>query len=376
MADLGDIVRGEGLQYLQSHFTLPVQRKALRDIAQCRTAALGTVSNTCEVCGEEYWLYCSCRNRSCPLCQREAERKWLEAREQEILPVPYLHIVFTVPRELKVLARYCPEETYNALIRSAGQAVIDVGRSKLQLRLGCLVQLQTWDQNMGFHPHAHDVVPAGGFSEDGSRWVSFDAQDLPEKTLANRFRTLMCRNLLRAERRGKLSRLPATLSVEQLLAKVSARSWTVYAQPPSGGPQTLLGYLSRYTYRVAITNERIESYEDHQVTFRRRGNKPCTLDGQEFVGRFLMHVPPKGFVRIRSFGFLGNGKRKQSIEKARQLIGNASTPAPREPVTSLHLCPVCAAKRGLSTSHYAPGPEGIPQLDLPVRAPPNEPVAA
>ena len=376
MVGLGDIARGEGLRYLQTHFVAPLQHKALVDIAQCRTAALGTVSNTCDDCGEEYWLYCSCRNRSCPLCQGEAQRSWLEAREEEILPVPYLHMVFTLPRELKVLARYCPVETYNALIRSAGQAVIDVGRSKLHLRLGSLVELQTWDKNMGFHPHAHGVVPSGGFSEDGTRWVSFEPQDLPAKTLANRFRTLMCRNILKAERRGKLGRLPATLSVEQLVTKVKDRQWEVYAQPPFGGAQKLLEYLARYTYRVAITNERIVSYQDHQVTFRRRGTSPCTLDGQEFLQRFLMHVPPKGFVRIRSYGFLGNRKRKQSIESASRLIGNAGTPEPRQPFTPLRLCPVCAYKRGLSTSHYAPGPELTPQLDLHLRPPPNEAVAA
>jgi len=376
MVSLGEIVRGEGLQYLRTHFTTPVQRKAMRDIAQCRTAALGTVSNTCDDCGEEYWLFCSCRNRSCPLCQGEARRSWLEAREQETLPVPYLHMVFTLPRELKVLARYCPEETYNALIRSAGQAVIDVGRSKLHLRLGSLVELQTWDQNMGFHPHAHCAVPSGGFSEDGTRWVSFEPQDLPSKTLANRFRTLLCRNILKAKRLGKLGQLPATLSVEQLLAKVKSRQWQVYAQPPFSGTRALLEYLARYTYRVAITNERLESYEGHQVTFRRRGSSPCTLDGQEFVQRFLMHVPPKGFVRIRSYGFLGNRKRKQSIENARRLIGNASIPEPRERSTPLRLCPACAYKRGLSTSHYAPGPEVTPQFDLQLRPPPNEPIAA
>jgi len=285
-------------------------------------------------------------------------------------------MVFTLPRELKVLARYCPEEVYSALIRAAGQAVIDVGRSKLHLQLGSLVELQTWDQTMGFHPHAHCVVPSGGFSEDGTRWVSFEAQDLPDKTLANRFRTLLCRNILKAERRKKLGRLPATLSVEQLLAKVKERQWKVYAQPPFGGAQRLLAYLARYTYRVAITNERIVSYEDHQVTFRCWGTRSCVLGAQEFLQRFLLHVPPKGFVRIRSYGFLGNRKRKGKIENARQLIGNASAPKPREQSTALRLCPECAYKRGLSISHYAPAPEGTPQLDLHLRPPPNQPVAA
>ena len=406
MVGLGEIMRGEGLQYLQTHFMLPVQRKAMSDIAQCRTAALGTVSNTCDVCEEEYWLFCSCRNRSCPLCQGEAQEQWLRTREEEMLPVPYLHMVFTLPRELKVLARYCPEQIYNALIRSAGQAVIDVGRAKLHLRLGIIVaQVEPlrFRQRRRFRvlcpacmanrireyerrrPQARNPCrPPPSTSDPACRLPKTrlrarhhaHADGAPCSDPTSVVPRLLCRNILKAERRGQLGRLPPTLSVEQILTKVKSCRWKVYARPSPGGTRGLLEYLAQYRYRVAITNERIVSYEEHDVTFRRRGQSPCTLEGQEFVQRFLLHVPPKGFVRIRSYGFLGNHKRKEKIENARKLIANAEATEPRERFTPLRLCPACAHKRGLRTAHYAPGPVVTPQFDLQLRPPPNEPVAA
>jgi hypothetical protein len=247
VVEVGDIARGEAKRYLETHFATPVQRKAMHDIACCRTAAMGVVPQKCDECEIEYWLYRSCGNRSCPLCQSEAREKWLEARRQEILPVEYLQVVFTPPRELNVLAMYCPEAFYDALIRAAGQAIIDVGWSQLHARLGCQVHLQTWTQTMALHPHTHCVVPCGGFSEDKSRWVPFGPDDLPTKTLSNRFRSLLDKFIRAAAQQGKLERLPNTISVEQLLATVRTRPWRVYAKPPFGGPEKLFEYLSRYT---------------------------------------------------------------------------------------------------------------------------------
>jgi len=382
VADLGDIVRGEGAQYLQTHSVARVQRKALQDIAQCRTAALGWTPEACDDCGDEYRLFCSCGNRSCPLCGGEARKKWLEAREQELLPVPYLQIVFSVPRELYVLARYCPKAFYEAVMHAAGQAVIDVGWSELHIQLGCYAQFHTWTQKMLEYLHVHCAVPAGGFSKDGSRWVSFEPQDLPAKALRKRFGTLLCKALENAARKGKFEYLPAAVRIEQLLARARARRWKVYAKPPFGGPEGLIQYLARYMYRVAITNERIESYENHQVTFWCRNSACgtaetlCTLDGQVFLERFLMHVPPKGFVRSRSYGFLGNRNRKQKSERAVELIGQAKKAPSRAPFKPLRLCPACAYKRGIRKTHFAPGPDVEPQLDLPLRSPPIEPIAA
>jgi hypothetical protein len=373
MVDLGEIVRGEVARYLQTRFVPPVQRKALRDIAQCRTEAMGTAPSECDECGVEYSLFRSCRNRSCPMCQSEARAKWLEAREEELLPVTYLHVVFTPPRELNVLALYCPREFYQALIHAAGQAIIDVGWSDLKIQLGTLVQLHTWGESLPLHPHAHCAVPMGGFSEDETRWVAFEQKDLPMKALGDRFRSLVCRSIQRAARGGKLEGLPRTIRVEQLLAAATSQEWRVYAEPALGGPEKLLEYLARYTYRVAITNERIESYENHRVTFRCRGEeeKVCTLDAQEFLRRFLMHVPPKGFVRIRSFGFLGNRNRKQNIERARALIGEATTREVHERFKPLRLCPACARKSRTNSSHFAPVPDVAPQLELSLRPPPE-----
>ena len=383
MVTVGDIVRVEAARYLNTRLTTRDQRKAIRDIASCRTEAMGAVTHTCRKCGVEYRLYRSCRNRSCPLCGGESRQKWLEARRQEILPVGYLQVVFTPPRELKILARYCPEAIYDAVIRAAGQAVIDVGSSKLHVQLGCSVQLHTWGQTMAFHLHAHCAVPCGGFSEDG-RWFSFATDDLPRKTLRNRFRSLLCKNIRAAAEQGKLGRLPREVSVAQLLEMVQSRKWTVYAEPPFGGAEKLFEYLSRYTYRVAITNDRIESYENHQVTFRwrdyhhRNEEKRYTVEGQEFLRRFLMHVPPRGFVRIRSYGFLGNRNRKKNVERAYQLIGQAQPIAPsREDFESLRLCPACYAERrnGRPAPHFA-SPEVASQLALTLRPPPIQALAA
>src|SRR5215212_2000213 len=172
----------------------------MHDIALCRTEAMGSVPVLCDSCHIEYRLFRSCRNRSCPQCQGEARAKWLEARRQEILPVPYLHVVFPMPPELNVLTRYCPEELYDAVIRAAGQAVIDEGRSQMQAELGCQVHLQTWSQSMAFHVHAHCVVPCGGFSEDRTRWVSFEPADLRVEALSSRFRGLLCKGIRTAAR--------------------------------------------------------------------------------------------------------------------------------------------------------------------------------
>lgn len=381
MADLGDIVRGEAGRYLQTRFVPSHQRKALRDVARCRTEAMGSVTATCDKCGAPYRLFCSCRNRSCPLCQNEARQKWLEARLEEILAGEYLHVVFNTPKELDVLAQYCPEEFYDAVIRAAGHAVIDVGRSELHAQLGCHAHLHTWGQSMAYHLHVHCVVPCGGFLEDGSRWVSFAPEDLPRRALSKRFRALLCRSIRALAGQGKLDRLPATVSVEKILARVMTREWRVYAKPPFGGAEKLYEYLSRYVYRVAITNDRIESYENGQVTFRwrdyRHGNreKVCPLEAQEFLRRYLTHVPPRGFVRIRSYGFLGNRNRKQTLERARELIAEAGPPRTREPYKPLRLCPACAG-RDERTLHVVSRPDVLPQIDLPLRSPPIDPIAA
>jgi hypothetical protein len=371
---LAEIVRGEGPQYLKTHFTTPEQRKAIHDIACCKTAEMGTVKERCDRCQIDYWLYCSCRNRHCPLCGGERRRKWVDVRRQEILPVPYLQVVFTVPAALNVLAWYCPRQLYDIVIHAAGQAVTEVGWSELNAQLGCQTHLQTWTQSMAFDLHTHGVVPCGGLSEDGKRWVSLEPDHFPVKTLSNRFRSIVCEAVRAAAEQGDLDRLPDSVSVERLLWRVSRRQWKIYAEPPFQGPERLLAYLSR----VAITNDRIESYENGQVTFRGRDSQLYTLDAQEFLRRLLMHIVPKRFVRVRSYGFLANRNHRKNLQQVRQLIGQTRYAEPSsEPLRARRLCPPCFEVVGSGPMPpYAPSPKAASQLAFPLRAPPIPSVAA
>jgi hypothetical protein len=372
MADLGEIARVVGEEYLRTRRTTPFQRKALRAIQRCRTPALGSVRAECDSCGAEHLLFRSCRNRHCPRCQNTARAEWLAERQQEILPVPYFHVVFTVPEMLNDIARYCPEVFYAALLRAAGNAVLDVGLTKLRARLGCLTVLHTWGQNLSLHPHVHCVVPGGGFTPDWTGWVALRNPSylLPVKVLSRRFRTLLCTALREAARRGKLDRLPKDVLPHVTIEGAVAQEWIAYVKPPFGGPQYVLEYLSRYTHRVAISNSRIIQFVDGKVTFRWRdytdSNRPklSSVTALEFLRRFLMHVLPDRFVKIRYFGFMTNQRRSRNIERARTLIGLA-TPTQffrRKPPI---LCPAC----------YAAARQSFQPLAHPtqnVRPPPNQ----
>jgi len=329
--------------------TTPFQRKAIRAIQRCRTEEMGWLPAACEECGAEFPLFRSCRNRNCPQCQAQARAAWLEDREKELLSVPYFHVVFTVPAMLNEIARYCPEVFYAALLRAAGNALLDIGWSKLKARLGVLTILHTWGQNLTLHPHVHCVVPAGGFSGDGKRWVSLRNPTylLPIKVLGLRFRTLLCQALRLAERSGDLKRLPPSVLPHITIEGAAAQQWIAYVKPPFGGPEQVLEYLSQYTHRVAISNRRIVSFEGGKVTFTWRDyadsnrTKLCTLDAFEFLRRFLMHVLPDRFVRIRYFGFLANRKRGDNIGRARALIGRNTPLRFHDRPRFAILCPEC-----------------------------------
>lgn len=376
MVSLGQIMRAVGDAFLRTRRTTPFQRKALRAIQRCRTALMGSVYRVCDNCGAEHLVFRSCRNRHCPSCQTNARHKWLEARERELLPVPYFHVVFTVPEILNDLALYCPEVFYAALLQAAGNAVLDVGRSKLKALLGCLTILHTWGQNLSLHPHVHCVVPGGGFSLDGKRWVSLrnPAYLLPVRVLRRRFRTLLCSYLRDAERKGKFARLPKTVLPHAAIEGAWAQEWIAYVKRPFGGPRQVLRYLARYTHRVAISNSRIVSFDGNKVIFRWRDyadsnrSKLMILDATEFVRRFLMHVLPPRFVKIRYFGFLGNRRRTEAIALARTLLGAAAEPVRDERIKPPVLCPDCFAAQN-QHAHRVPLIPGVrpPPLDaLPV----------
>lgn len=358
MADLGEIVRAVAGEYLATHATTPFHRKALRGIGRCRTDEMGYLPAACEGCGTEFPLFRSCRNRHCPQCQAQARADWLEEREKELLPVPYFHVVFTVPAMLNDIALHCPEVFYASLLRAAGNALLDVGWSKLKARLGCLTILHTWGQNLSLHPHVHCVVPGGGFSGDGKRWVALrnPAYLLPIKVLARRFRTLVCQALRLAAGNGGLQRLPADVLPHITIEGAAAQEWIAYAKRPFGGPEQVLAYLSQYTHRVAISNNRIVAFENQKVTFRWRDyadeNRPklCTLEAHEFLRRFLLHVLPDRFVRIRYFGFLANRNRGDNIKRARALIGRTVPLRFPGRHDSLLLCPTCRGQATITTS--------------------------
>ena len=351
--DLGAIVRARSETFLRNRRTTAAQRKALRAIGACRTPALGGQRQQCDHCGHEHIQWHSCRNRSCPRCGAAARARWLQARRRELLPVPYFHVVFTVPELLNVIALHAPRIFYDLLFRAAGGALVDVAHSRLQIQPGCLCVLHTWGQTLTLHPHIHCVVPGGGFSLHGRQWrfIAKSTFFLPVKVLSRRFRSLLSRFLREAWREGTL-KLPErvltdSVALDLLLARAAATDWVVYCKPPFGGPEQVLGYLANYTHRIAISNSRIVSFDGERVCFRYRdyahGNteKLLTLGVDEFLRRFLLHVLPPRLVRIRYYGFLTNRTRAHNIDLARQLIGGRSLPPVSRLSTDDHRCPHC-----------------------------------
>lgn len=329
------------------------RRRAMQAIVQCRTSELGGHRWRCDDCGHERVAYNSCRNRHCPKCQAQARARWLDARAADLLPVPYFHVVFTLPEHLGPLALQNPRVVYGLLFRAAWETLRDVAANPKNLgaKIGALMVLHTWGQNLMHHPHVHCVVPGGGLSPDGSRWIACrGARDnsrqkdffLPVRVLSCVFRGKFVALLKQASRQGKLafhgrlSSLADPAAFEHLLDAATARPWVVYCKPPFGSPVQVLKYLARYTHRVAIANSRIVSIDDGQVCFRwknyARGNQWATmsLPADEFIRRFLMHVLPSGFVRIRHCGLLCNRRRAGDLQRCRELLGAQATPA--EPV--------------------------------------------
>ncbi len=354
---VADVVRRHGDAFLASHEgrTTPDQRRALRAIALCRTAALGGHVET-YACGHEVTAYNSCRNRNCPRCLAHKSREWVEARERELLPVPYFHVVFTLPQELAHVARVHPRVVYELLMQASAATLLDVARRRLGARIGFLSVLHTWGQTLTLHPHVHCVVPSGGFSEDGASWIRGRARFLlPVRVLSVVFRGKMIAGLKRAHRRGKLPSLD-NAALRVLVAQIAAKPWVVYAKPPFGAPEQVLRYLARFTHRIAIGDHRLQHVDDQTVRFSykdyRRGNatRSMTLSGAEFLRRFVDHVVPRGFTRIRSFGYLAHSCKTKQLALARTMLGakfaakkTADASAAHGVGVMAHVCPVCGA---------------------------------
>jgi hypothetical protein len=337
--EVADVFRQYGEAYLDQYGASGQQRRVLHDIQACRTAALGGHVAACDRCGHQTIAYNSCRNRHCPKCQGAARARWLDARAAELLPVPYFHVVFTLPEVFGPLALQNQRVVYNALFQAAADTLLEVAANpkRLGARLGILAVLHTWGQNLLHHPHVHCVVPAGGPAIDGSAWVACrKGFFLPVRVLSRVYRGKFIALLKRAHDNnqlhfhGRLQPLSGRALWEQLLDQSVQKEWVVYAKRPFGGPARVLKYLARYTHRVAIANERLRRLEAGQVTFHWKdyahGSRPSkmTLPATEFIRRFLLHVLPSGFVRIRSYGFLANRYRAENLTRCRVLLGQRS----------------------------------------------------
>jgi hypothetical protein len=371
--EIADIFRDHGRAWRDAnrgHVSLQ-QMKVMSAIERCRTAALGGHVARCEngACGHTVISYNSCRNRSCPKCQGAAARDWLAERAAELLPVPYFHVVYTLPAPIGDLAFTNKALIYDILFKASAETTLTIAADKRHLgaRVGITSVLHTWGSAMTHHPHVHMIVPGGGLSADGERWIACRPNFLlPVRVLSRLFRRLVIEMLMAAHAADKLvffgthAGLADAGSFAEFLAPLRRCEWVVYSKRPFGGPEAVLAYLSRYTHRIAISNRRLVAADANTVTFKYKDYriegegrfKTMTLATSEFIRRFLSHVPPKGFHRIRHYGLLANGNRADNVAKARQLL---AVPAPQkelepenigadEPNVHARPCPCCGGR--------------------------------
>jgi hypothetical protein len=366
--EVADIFRDHGPAWRQAnagHVSLG-QLKVMSAIESCRTAALGGHVARCEDCSHTTIAYNSCRNRHCPKCQGTAAREWLAAREAELLPVPYYHVVFTLPAQIADIAYQNKAVIYDLLFKVSAETLITIAADPKHLgaRIGITSVLHTWGSALTHHPHVHMIVPGGGISPDGSQWISCrPGFFLPVRVLSRLFRRLFLKRLTAAHEQlaffGDHARLANAEAFAAYLAPLRKTEWVVYAKRPFGGPKAVLAYLSRYTHRVAISNSRLIALDHRGVTFKwkdyriegRDRYKAMRLSTHEFIRRFLIHVLPDGFHRIRHYGLFASASRADNIARARQLFAvpqtesnNAVAGQTDEPQTLQHPCPCCGGR--------------------------------
>ena len=389
--EVADIFRDHGAAWRAAnagHVSLD-QLKVMTAIERCRTAALGGHVERCETCAHTVIAYNSCRNRHCPKCQGAAAQQWLAEREAELLPLRYFHVVFTLPARIADIAYQNKAVIYDLLFKASSETMLTIAADPKHLgaRIGILSVLHSWGSAMNHHPHAHMIVPGGGLSLDGQRWLSCRPLFLLSvEVLSALFRGLFLDKLRAAYQAGALqffgkhTRLIDPRAFAAYLAPLWNTKWVVYCKRPFGGPKQVLRYLARYTHRVAISNRRLIACDENGVTFKWKDYriegpdryKVMTLATHEFIRRFLMHVLPAGFHRIRYYGLLATGKRAENLARARELLMppiipvdaiKAIDPHPAEPEKPTHSCPCCGGRmiiierfqRG-ATPHYRPSP--------------------
>mgnify|MGYP001044761385 CR=1 FL=1 len=390
--EVADIFRDHGLAWRtanRGHVSLS-QLKVMSAIERCRTAALGGHVARCEDCQHTIIAYNSCRNRHCPKCQGSAARDWLAEREAELLPVGYFHLVFTLPAPIADIAYQNKRVIYGLLLKASAKTMLTIAADPKHLgaKIAITSVLHTWGSAMTHHPHVHMIVPGGGISPDGKRWVpSRPTYFLPVRVLSRLFRRLFLQMLAKVHGEGRLNffgdhaALADHRAFSGFLAPLRKSEWVVYAKEPFGGPEAVLAYLARYTHRVAISNRRLLKADANGVTFRVKDYringpkryKTLTLATEEFIRRFLLHVLPKRFHRIRHYGILANGNRAANIARARELLAmpapaNAAEPtaSPDEVNVLVQPCPCCGGRMVVietfepgQTPRYCPPTEGI-----------------
>src|SRR4051794_38992498 len=369
--EVADIFRDHGPAWRRAHagHVSLGQLKVMSAIERCRTAALGGHSEACEDCGQVRIAYNSCRNRHCPKCQGAAARDWLADREAELLPVPYFHVVFTLPAAIADLAWSNKAVVYDLLFKAAAETTLTIAADPKHLgaRIGLTAVLHTWGSALTHHPHVHVVVPGGGLSSDGSRWIVCRPDFfLPVRVLSRLFRRLFLDRLEAVHHASKLAffadlaHLADPAAFAAMLAPLRRSEWVVYAKRPFAGPEAVLAYLSRYTHRVAISNSRLLALDDHGVTFRwkdyrarngatgRAWIKTMTLRADEFIRRFLLHVLPDGFHRIRHYGLFASSQRAANIARIRSLLApvpsDQANPQPAHDEPPAPACPCCGGR--------------------------------
>jgi len=364
--EVADIFRATAAAFRDKHVPTRDQLKVMFAIMLCRTAGLGGHLDECKQCGHETPAYNSCRNRHCPKCQSLVQARWLQQRRQRIIPTKYFHVVFTLPQELRALARKNPKKIYDLLLAGAARTLLDFGHSRLHAELGVTCVLHTWTRDLRFHPHAHCIVTAGGLDDDG-HWIPARSRFLfPVKAMSRVFRGKLLEGLGRLYQRGKLaldgncSDLANPDKFAALLDRLYQTVWVVYAKHPFGGPDQVFAYLGRYTHRVGLSNHRLVSFDGHDVCFRTKHGKTTTIPAVEFMRRFLLHVLPSRFVKIRHLGLVAAANVGTKLEVARRCLqapGNLDPGAPPEEARpswrdlflaltgiDLLVCPVCGAR--------------------------------
>ena len=385
LLEVADVFRFQGAAWRKAnagHVSL-AQLKVMSAIETCRTSALGGHVERCGDCAHERISYNSCRNRHCPKCQAGAARQWLEDRAAELLPVPYYHVVFTLPASIGAIAFHNKAAVYDLLFRAAAETLTTIAADPKHLgaRIGLTAVLHTWGSALSHHPHVHVIVPGGGLSPDGARWIACKPGFfLPVRVLSRLFRRLFLNGLAALHKAGRLdfcgdlAPLAENRAFDAALAPLRRSDWFVYAKRPFAGPQAVLAYLARYTHRVAISNSRLIALDEKGVTFKwkdyrikgRDRLKTMTLDAAEFIRRFLLHVLPSGFHRVRHYGLFAGTVRAHNIERVRQLL---AAPKPRpaeadrdtETPSPAHRCPCCGGRMIIIETFEGTRPARSPQ---------------